>query len=240
MANTLDTTSGSGSSALSNMPDDVAVGDFVWLWINSDSASATISSGLTGWTLAQMGDLAVDFTPWVYYKIWQSGDTAPTVGFSTTVGWTMDAMRIPGYTYDNSSKTSPVNAVSVTNSITPVANNCKVFFFASVDATGGARTWTHTGSGTEILDRLDGTMHRQVVQLDLTGGGGASQSTVHTVTGSTQDQLGIALSIKPVTTVNVKHKYKSGGVFTARPIMHKSGGVFTYRPIKSKTSGVFS
>lgn len=241
MANTVGYNGGTGTSALAVMPDDITVGDFVWAWINSTSASVLLNN-LAGWSLGASGVTAVDFSHWVVYKIWQSGDSAPTFGFNGSTTWTVDTRRVPGgYTFDKSTVTAPVNNVAVTNTITPNTgvNNAKIFFFASVDATGSTRTWTNS-IGTEVLDRMDNALHRQVVEYDIVGAPAAASCT-HTVTGSAQDQQGIAISLAPPPPgTNVKHKYKSGGVFTARPIKHKSGGVFTYRPIKSKTGGVFS
>jgi hypothetical protein len=182
-------------------PPGVTTGDPLLAHVVHTSSSATVTPP-TGWSLVpkQGGGFAetnaVDFTSYLYKldSPW-TGSEAMTFGFSTSVNASIDVYRHPGYVIDNANEIhTTVAANAVTVGVAPVANGCDVMTFAACDATGGARTWT-SDVGTELLDRSDNDLHRQVTRRTISGGAGVTQSTTATISGTVQDLAAIAVSL---------------------------------------------
>lgn len=177
-------------------PSAIVAGDNALINITSSSSSATVTPPASV-TLLKEGNPA-DFTPFLY-KLNSGYTGSEDLTFSiTSSDVSIDMYRIPGYQVDVAGTPSDVAATNViTGSVTPTGNDEDVVSFATCDATGGARTWTQD-SGSEILDRHEHNLHRNIARKTISGGAGASQSIQHTITSTAQDLSATAVALSAV------------------------------------------
>jgi hypothetical protein len=177
-------------------PGKIQVGDPVLAHVVHTSASLGVTPP-TGWTLVAESNPA-DFTSYLYElnNPWTGSEALTWTLVGGTANMAIDLYRIPGYEIDAVGTVANVAATNtVTPGVTPLTNNTDVVAFGSVDATGGARTWTVTEGG-EVFEQSDNDLHRVIARRTISGGLGANQNTSLVISGSTQDMAGIAVSLK--------------------------------------------
>lgn len=189
------TTAAIGTAVTSTLPGGLQTGHLMLWFIAHSSSSATVTTP-SGWTLLQTVTAWSDGTAIGFARVWQSGDAAPVSTLSVSASWATDLYAVPSPSVNISAKANVAAQNTITNAVTPTANNCHIVSFAAADASGAARTWG-CDRGTEILDQMDSQIHRQMVIETLSGGSGVSQSYVHTISGIAEEMGGIIVAVTP-------------------------------------------
>src|SRR3972149_5365762 len=184
------------------LPSGVQAGDLMLAFVGHSASSATITGEPAGWSLQEADPNPADFSLWCYARVYQNGDAAPVFTFSAAGSWTVDIAAISGVAAtpvnaDIGEQIAAANAIAL-GDITPTVNDCLLVGFAMADASGGARTWTQSGSMTERLDQMNNDLHRALADELLSGGGGVPVGRTFTVSGNAQDLGGFLLAIAPL------------------------------------------
>jgi hypothetical protein len=193
-------------------------GDIMIAFLNHSSSSATISSTPSDtWDLVEADPNPADFSLLCYKRVKQAGDSAtPTWTWSAAGNWTVDIIAYSGQDTttpldDTSSNIVVSDNVITTTSVTPAVTDCVLVWFASVDATGPARTWTQSGTPIERLDRLDNAHHRCIAEEVIpTSGSGITRTA--TVTDSAQAIGAFAVLVRPATGAAATRKFQRASV----------------------------
>lgn len=194
-------TTGTDATGEGTIPSGTAAGDIMLAFLISVGSATTISAAPSGWDLQVADPNPADFSAWCYKRVFVAGDANPTWTFSAAAGWVIDIVSYSGNDTSAPINGSGGNQVAALNtittpSLTPSVTNCMLVVHGSVDATGGARTWTESGAMTERVDQLDNALHR-VVAEELIPGSGSGITRDLTVTGSAQDMASFAVLITP-------------------------------------------
>jgi hypothetical protein len=172
-------------------------------FLGHSSSSATMTTPASGWDLVEADPNPADFSCLCYKRVKQSGDSAPTWTWSAAGSWTVDIIAY--YDQDattplddtSSNQGAAINTITST-SVTPTVANCILVWFAMTDATGGARTWTQSGTPTERVDRMDNALHRCIAE-ELIASSGSGVTRDATVSGTAQDLGSFAVLVRPTT-----------------------------------------
>lgn len=205
--NRVNPTTGTDASAEGDLTG-INDGEIMIAFLNHSSSSATISSGPADtWDLVEADPNPADFACLCYKRVKQSGDSAPVWTWSASGNWTVDIIAFSGQDAstpldDTSSvQQAGVNTVTTT-SVTPAVADCVLVWWASTDATGGARTWTQSGTPTERLDQMDNAHHR-CMATEVIAGAGSGITRTATVSGSAQDIGAFAVLVRPASVTLV-------------------------------------
>lgn len=181
----------------------ISDGDIMIAFLNHTSSSATMSgTPANTWDLVEADPNPADFSCLCYKRVKAAGDSAtPTWTWSAAGAWTVDIIAYSGQDVttpldDTSSKQEAAVNTVTTTSVIPAVMDCVAVWFASTDATGGARTWTQSGTPTERLDQMDNAHHRCIAEEVMTTSGGGITRTA-TVSGSAQDIGAFMVLIRP-------------------------------------------
>ena len=218
-------TTGTDASGEGTIPATSTFGDALVAAIYHAASAVTLNSIWPGWNSIRGDPDPADFSMWCLGKVYTSGDSNPTFGFSAAGNWAIDIIAIRG-----SHPTAPIDVASsaigaTINSITstsvdPSVNGCVAILFAGVDATGGARTWGVSPSMTERVDRMDNALHR-VAATEVLSGHAAFQRTA-SVSGSAQDMGCFMVVVKP--TSGTQYTQATAGEFTSGGVLVKMAG----------------
>ena len=207
-------TTGTDDSGEGTIPAGAATGDIMIAFLAHSSSTATILVDATGWDLLIADPGPADMSCWCYKRVFVIADVNPTWVFSAAGNWTVDIIA-----YSGNDTSAPINASDgtqasavntlATPSLVPSVTGCMLVAYGSVDASGGARTWTESGAMTERVEATDNALHRLVAEeLIATSGSGISRDL--TVSGSAQDVAALAVLITPAAAA------AGGGEMTLR------------------------
>ena len=219
---------GTDATGEGSFPAGVANGDLLLAFVIHNSTSATITNVPTGWSLVEADPNPADFATWVYKKNYATGDSAPTWTFSAAGNWVIDITRVDGHDSSDSTTNSSghanasSNAINVGN-ITPGYTNMLMICHASVDASGGARTWTEDASLTEVTEQTDNQLHRVIAWELLTGTSSVNRTL--TVSGSAQDMAGFMILVKPAPSGTQFNQSVSGAITPAGALAKRAGKI---------------
>lgn len=234
----------SGTTSCSpGIPASLAAGDLMLLFVETANQAVTQPSGWTEVTSSPIGTGtaaaigAVRLT--VYYRFWQSGDSAPSV--AVTSGNHVTAI-IAGY--------SGVSASTPFDGVTPVTSTAAASTTATMPGitTGSANAWVVHGIALDVdgnsTDRITGTptnanltglteRHDQTVTTGVGGGvaiidgvkasAGASGNTTATQASSANAYLTLSLRAQPATQTLTPGLYASSSSFPSPTVT--PGGV---------------
>src|SRR3972149_2727793 len=200
------------------LPSGVQAGDLMLAFVGHSASSATITGEPAGWSLQEADTNPADFSLWCYARVYQNGDAAPVFSVSATGSWTVDIAAISGVAAtpvnaDIGEQIAAANAIAL-GDITPTVNDCLLGGFAMADASGGARTWTQSGSMTERLDQMNNDLHRALADELLSGGGGVPVGGTFPVSGNAQDLGGFLLAITPAGAIAKQDQKIMSGTVT--------------------------
>jgi hypothetical protein len=187
-------TTGVGTAITSSLPVGVGTGMIMMAFVCHSSSTATCTTP-AGWTLVQETN-PVDYTSYCYTRPYVGGDSAPSFTASVSVNWSVDIYAVKATAVNATAHTEVPALNAITMTVTPTAANSIIVVHVQADVVAPARTWT-VDHGTEVMDRMDTEMNRQLVTETLVGGSGVAQSYTSTISGTAQDLGGFILALTP-------------------------------------------
>ncbi len=206
------TTTGLGTSITTTMPTGWAIDDLLLLSVGFSTGTPTISTP-SGWTLVPGGsegnpiDGSTDVRQYLFYRVAQSGDTAPAITSTSSDDWqTLMAA------YSGADTTNPVNtsagddfadttATSFTTvSITPTVNDTRVVLVMQTDKTNTPATPLYTFTGANEWAKVEGNSAMVVGLADKIGPAASSSTNQAIEITSTDTPVAFILALAPAST----------------------------------------
>jgi hypothetical protein len=193
-------------SATGNKPSGLATDDVMIAYVMSSSASATLDTPASGWTLVHSLETPGDFSLWVYRKLAAAGDPS---SWNWTFSVAVDScVYIAGYTGRDTSApinasnaadtgVTPVAASYTTPSITPSVDSCDIVCFWMLDASSTGRTWGPDGTLTTRETTTGDASALQFCAADEVQATAAAISRTSTFSGTDQEMAAVIIALAP-------------------------------------------
>lgn len=212
------TNTGTGTTATGNKPTGTVDGDFLIAYPFHDGATANLSSRPSGWATTQ-GEPAgsgKDFSAEMNTKVASGEGASWDWTWDTSSTWRVivvavqDTDTVTPLNTSHGEDADAVNIISI-GIMTTTVDGCLCVWCGSVDASGGARTWTADGSPTEQLDSMQGQIHVGIYSETQASAGSITRAL--TVSGSAQYMVGFGIAIAP-----------AAGAAAGQPTWKRHGG----------------